>query len=235
MEFEPILILDNEFENVSDLIDLLSDSIRRRGHYGEFVFYCESAEEASELMIERMKIKRGLSAMIVDNHLYGLDGEDFLRIVNGRVGYCISKDRRHLNLDLNRFYNFEELYRVIGKNNAISDFIEGVFSNDYTLYLEFLKWWNNEERKPLQIMLCGHPSYVDLAGLEDVFLIRKQEGCEREILSFLEENGIFNHNEIESAYNNHPRFSAEDKRKNEYNPCCHRIKKKKRRIRFDEL
>ena len=240
-EISPVLMVDNELENISDLEDLIKTAaLKAFPDYGRnFVDYAESAEEATAMMREMMKSGGSYSSIICDNHMDGILGEDFIRLIRGNLGYCFSRDRRYLNLNLANFKSLEQVRKCTdGKpKREISEFLDEQFGGSLGSYRDFTSYFQDERKTPLIILFCGNPNEADLTGLEDIYTISKpfshpdsnDKFCEKRVMHVLEEEGIFEHDLIESAMKEHQRFSPETPlKKQAYNSSASRIKKKKK-------
>ena len=227
---EHILLLDNEYANISDLEEIIetaiyriSDNIYRR------VEYQEDALGAIEYLLDLKEDNKKISAIIADEHLYSeIGGSDFLRLCRGYLVYLCTKDSRYLHLNLKKLDDFCSIEKICEKGAKVDKefiyFLKDVFKNvkDYADFVQY--FW---DCNPLMIMLCGHPTGVDTTGLEDVAVIQKEDGCEYRVLDLLKEDGILSPQEIEPALNNHYRLSDPNNlKKLKYNPSSKHIKKR---------
>jgi hypothetical protein len=236
-EFNPVLIIDNEYENVSDLEELLKDAAGRAfpNNSGETIIYTESPDDALAIMQDYMSRGRNLSAIICDSHFYeGPRGEDFLRIIMGQLAYCHSRCRKHLAADIRRANSFEEVVACAGKEDKmINEFLQEHFET-IDKYRAFVEYYFGEMRdNPLVILYCGNISELDNSGLWEVDIVRKKsvggQASELQVLDILEANGVFTIDELVPALDKHYRFSPQTlPQKQQYNPnSCH-IKQRKK-------
>src|SRR3989338_8518815 len=93
-----ILLVDNEHENVADLEILLKRKCTPIFAEDNGLEYASSPDEAMRLMWNKLNIGGGYSAIICDDHMdedyetstETIEGQDFLRIMYGGLGYCLS-------------------------------------------------------------------------------------------------------------------------------------------------
>lgn len=217
-----ILIIDNEHENVGDLEIALRKAAMKTFAEGEKVIYTASPDEAVRDMLEKLKNGGGYSAIITDNHfdmddgVFTIDGQDFIRIFYGGLGYCISHADEDMNIgNFRRFKSFGKLVEeVIGKSSRprsahvrnVVDFMERNFGNPNT-YQSFLDYYTGRVDKPFVLLYCGNPRFVDKTGLDGIDVVHKrQEDSELKIIETLREEGIIPEEEITHALEEHPRF-----------------------------
>ena len=244
-KFEPILMIDNEYENISDLEEILERAAQKAfPDEGECIQYAESPEEATEFMKERMQQGRRYSALICDNHYYaGIDGDDFIRLLHGQLGYCHSKDERHLYLKLSKFRDLAQITRCTGRENKeVTLFLKENFANlgEYKCFVEY--YFGNPEECPKVILYCGNVSEADTSGFYGVAVVQKgrsgldDENCERNlclseeaVLQILEEEDIFTPEQIAPVVMEHPRISPQLPEKDRvYDSYSHHIKRRKK-------
>ena len=228
---EHILLLDNEYADISDLEDVIKNAIYQiKDRVYRVVDLEEDSAGAIEYLLDLKEKNKMISAIVADEHLYGeIEGSDFLRFCRGHLVYLCTGNLRYLNLNLERLNDFCSIERICGKgakvNKEFVDFAKDVFKNVKN-YMGFVRYFLDCD--PLTIMLCGYPSIVNKIGLEDVPIIQKEDGCEYKVLGLLEENGILSPEEVEPALKNHYRLAnPNDFKRLKYNPSSKRIKKKK--------
>jgi hypothetical protein len=232
----PILLVDDEYSDVSDLEDLINNIGFKAGHRENLAQLYESCEEAIEFMQEQRKLGLGISALISDNHIgtSQIDGDDFLRILNGKLLYCFSKLERDQYSLAEHFSSFQDIQRFSNRrNDAILNFMKCSF-RDMQDYVSFYRYYyGNKEGKLPTIMLCGNPREADITGLNETYLIGKgirSNGagafCEKKVLGILNNLGLFDRKEVSYVVESHQRLSHPDPKKREYNPCSNPLKKK---------
>ncbi len=241
-QFWPIMIIDDEEENISDLQDVLESAARKAfPRIDQPVQYVTTAEEAMDNMIQAWKFSKSFSAIICDNHLQEslIHGETFLRIIQGKLAYTLTKQEKHLNLNLDRFRNFTDLVKCVKQDLSIDSYrrIEEFMAETFTdmrFYQEFVDNYFGQEAlySPKLVMFCGTPSTVDRLGLEDVSFVQKSGSLERhselKVIDILQESGVFAPDYVQLALEEHPRFSSKTpEKKRMYSPTASRIKKKK--------
>lgn len=233
---EYILLLDNEYENISDLEEVINDAINKisDGFYRETHIEPDSKSAVDYLKYLKDKNKK-ISAVIADEHLYeGIDGSDFLRFCRGYLPYLCTNEERCININWDRLGNFSLLRKICEKRSSWFDrqYIEFAEENFETPkeYGDFVKYFLDSD--PLIVMLCGHPSGINTFGIEDVPIIQKCDGCELKVLEILENEGILAPEEVEPVLNNHYRLADPTNLKRfKYNPNSKRIKKKKKYLK----
>lgn len=235
VSLNPILVVDDEYADVSDLEDVLNRAGQMIGHPENIVTVCESCEEAVEFMGEQMQAGERISALITDNHIgtSNIDGDDFLRILMGKLLYCVSRFEGDSYLSVERFRDLKEIESYVNRtNDSVSRFIKKSFDSlrDYTQFSQY--YYGNSENSPTTVMLCGHPREVNLTGIEDIVLIGKdgrfqesRDPCELRVLDVLREAGIFSGECVGFGIQNNSRLSNPDPKKKEYNPSSAHIKR----------
>jgi len=227
---ENILLLDNEYQDISDLEEIIKTAIGNvKDNTSRKLEFLEDASGAMDYLLDLKKGEKNISAIIADEHLYSeIGGSDFLRLCRGYLVYSCTKDSRYLNLNLKKLNDFDSIEKICEKGARVDkEFINFLknFSEDIKDYVDFVQYFL--KCNPLIIMLCGHPTGVDTTGLEDVPLIQKKDGCEYYVLDLLEGDGIFSPQEIEPVLNNHYRLSDPNNlKKLKYNPSSKHIKKR---------
>jgi hypothetical protein len=226
----PVLIVDDEFENVRALEEVMVDTSARMHMYNlkesrkiydmpeRIVFYAAHPEEAIDFMKLFKETGVNLGAIVSDNHfLETVLGEDFLSIVAGNAVYSSSKDFNDLkaynilNPESNKFPNFRELfgYETYKTEDDILEFLEYNFS-DINEYREFVRHFSGIN--PVKIMFCGHPDEIDENGIGRVDIVQKcrshGELCEREVLSYLCDRQILPQAFVYRAMEDHYRLSS---------------------------
>lgn len=199
-DFNPILMLDNEYENISDLQEILESAGRKAfPNAGEITLLAESAEEALRIMIDQKTNEKSFSGMIFDNHLFGeIDGDDLLRIVHGKIGYCFKKNSAYTNLKPARFKSFEEIaniatdYKHNDRSQMILDFLEEHFEGIKD-YVSFVDYFSQDRNECPQIFFSGSVSRIDTTGLYGVYYIQKCQGCEYKVLDIIRNEGFIFH------------------------------------------
>lgn len=248
-----ILLLDNEHENIADLEMLLRKIGNKLFADNHSVQYASSPDEALRKMMQMQRRKEGYSAIIAGNHMDAdtedgvvdtIDGQDFLRVVKGYFGYCLSHDPSDLYMgNFTRFKTFKDFAdEILGKtmrrrSSQRAGFIEFMERNfdTPTIYQEFLQYYTFERvEPPCMLMLCGHPRFIDCQGLDEVPMIQKAEKCELQVADYLREEGIINNGEIEESIEEHPRFStrASAKKIKDYNPGASHVRRFLRRGKY---
>jgi len=237
--FNPILMLDNEYENVSDLEEILEIAGRKAfPDAREITILAESAEETIRIMIDKKNSEESFSGLIFDNHLYGeMDGDDLLRIIHGKTGYCFKKNSVYTNLKPSKFKSFKEFANVATDNKhssrsqMILDFLEEHFKGIKD-YVSFVNYFSQERNEFPQIFLSGSTSRIDSTGLYGIYYVQKCQGCEYNVLDIIKNEGIFSPDVIIPAINNHYRLSPViQQKKKEYNPSSKHIKTRKKILR----
>ncbi|MEM4330855.1 MAG: response regulator [Candidatus Pacearchaeota archaeon] len=242
---ESILIIDNEYENISDLEDLIKGTFFSKFPLSKNILQIvEDDTQAIDFLREIKEEKRDISAIICDNHLSGdLDGDDFLRLLRGYLVYLMSPEERYLGVDIRKINSLEEIGKMIRKGfyyEKYKNYIEENFK-DFSEYKDIVNYFHlDRERAIPTVIFCGHPEGVRRFGIEDVPIIQKENGCEVAVLDYLIEEGIFEKEEVYSnVLTKHPRLGKNvSEKKRAYNPNSHRIKVKKkefygRRINYD--
>ena len=230
----PILLVDDEYIDVSDLEDVINKAGFVAGFQENIAVLCESCEDAIEYMEQQKEQGHGISALISDNHIgtSDIDGDDFLRILRGRLPYCFSRFEEDAYLQARHFRSLNQIeQRVRRKNENISSFILNSFQ-DYKDYLNFSDYYfGNPRGETPTLMLCGHPQEANLTGLETTHLVGKDNRqakdrfCEIEVMDFLTNLGIFYKETIREAITYNPRLSNPNLKKQRYNPCSAHTKK----------
>lgn len=239
-----ILLIDNEHENVTELQIMLNRAAQGGFAEGEGVIYVSSPDAAVRNMIDSMNEGKGYSAIIADNHMdidaendvQTIDGQDFIRVIQGNAAYCFSHSPVDLNLDgYRRFRNFGGLVDyTIGRSERnrfghvgnVLEFMNRNFQNPRK-YADFVDYYFGRVETPFVMMLCGHPRYVDRNGLEDIDLVGKGDsvGCERRVLDLLIDEGIL-HEEIEGSAYEDSRYDGKSHNLCKgYNPCASKIRR----------
>ncbi len=232
----PILMIDDEPLNISDLEDLIDSAAYQIDIGIRMREFCASAEQAIFYLIRSMTERRRYSAIITDNHLNSdyedcLDGDEFLQVITGNIGYALSRNKDNLGMSLDGIGTFQELLGEAGGNeeDRVYVFLRDNFSG-MPNYRDFVDYYFGDgvQRIPL-IMLCGSPSEAALEGLEDrVITIQKQPlrlsgrqvyFCEAEIMRILAEEGVLPADSVQKALEMHPRFSSNTRaQEREYRP-----------------
>jgi len=174
---ENILLLDNEYQDISDLEEIIKTAIGNvKDNTSRKLEFLEDASGAMDYLLDLKKGEKNISAIIADEHLYSeIGGSDFLRLCRGYLVYSCTKDSRYLNLNLKKLNDFDSIEKICEKGARVDkEFINFLknFSEDIKDYVDFVQYFL--KCNPLIIMLCGHPTGVDTTGLEDVPLIQKR-------------------------------------------------------------
>ena len=235
-----ILLIDNEHENIADLEMILKNATRKFLADEANVVYTASPDEAAREMIKAYTEGYGFSAIISDDHMdqdlqtgtATIDGQDFLRIVGGHAGYCISHAIEDLEVgNFSQFSNFNRMAdRLIGKSSKlryghqreIIEFMERNFRVP-EMYQRFVDYYAGRSEAPMLMLYCGHPTFVDSAGLDDVALVQKKDGCEQRALDYLKDEGIIPIDSIAPFIEEHPRLCSKGRKK--YNPMSTTIRR----------
>ncbi|MBI3334083.1 hypothetical protein HYZ97_01225 [Candidatus Pacearchaeota archaeon] len=243
--FWPILLVDNEYENISALEEVIEHTAHKVSRdIRDPVIYCESADEALLQMQEAMNTGMRFSAIISDNHFFeGILGEDFLRTIQGYAAYCYSKEEAHLKVDIGKLPDFAALTKITNRRNAeMDEFLSEHFNNPQA-YKAFTRYfYGQDEESPVTILYCGNINEADTAGLFTVYLVQKDNGdresrrkdelSEIRVLRILKQEGVFDHSLLEEAVNVHPRLSpAVPEEKRAYNPSSKHIKRRKLKVK----
>jgi len=169
---KPILLIDDEqncFEIIRAYINMKKPDIP--------VYFAPHAEYAVEYMKAQMRNKKGISAIICDNHLSNpdnpdtIDGDEFLRTIRGYPNAP----------DMSRIRRLDDI-----KDTKIRKFISENFM-DFGEYQQISDFYFNGD-EPLLIMICGAPDEVNTAGIGDVPLyIKSLGGCKKLAQKILED------------------------------------------------
>jgi CheY-like chemotaxis protein len=236
MEYkQPILLIDDEYADISDLEQVLRYAAIKAGHPEGITVHCESCEDAITFMKDQKKARRKISAIICDNHIgtSEIDGDNFLRIIRGNLLYCYSGFPDDSYTTAERFKDLNDLESYSGKKNSqLTRFFQDNFK-DFKQYVDFYKYFypENELSTPT-IMLCGYPREANLEGLGDIYVFAKnikerasKTACELDVLDTFREWGLFDLDEINYGIEKNGRLCHEDHKKREYNSCANRIRK----------
>lgn len=229
-----IIVLDNEYENVSDLLEIIEGACLRQGKKpSERILYYERVEEMLEQTLEMAKKHEEINAFICDNHLSDLmDGDDLIRFLRGQIPYLTSRDLSLLRVDINKIRTSKDLEGLLRGKIKRKDFLELMeeYFPSWEDYREIANYFHLKRENPIAtVLFCGHPEGANLIGIEDVEVIRKCEGCEYMVLDFLDRADVFSKEDIKEPLNNHYRLSPNSKRRS-YNPLSHHIKTRKKRF-----
>lgn len=193
----PILIIDNEPNDVQELINVLEEAklamFIKKEEKQDFLFnpcknpppkvdYASHPETALEIM-KGYKIEGYRpAAIITDVHLDcesggdTVDGDTFLHLIRGNPVYAITGDESDLEVslgDLERVRDFKGLGDYAGRFNELVDtFLQENFA-DWQEYRDFISWLNKPSF-PTTVVFCGHPREANLRGLEDIYVVQKQ-------------------------------------------------------------
>ncbi|MBM3232628.1 hypothetical protein FJZ18_00470 [Candidatus Pacearchaeota archaeon] len=244
-KFDPILMVDNEYENISDLEEVIERAANLAfPESGEFTQYTESPVEAMEHLKDIIQLGKRYSAIISDNHFYeGICGDDFIRLIQGQLGYCHSKDERHIHLQLKNFRDFKQIIKCTGRENKeITEFLDEHFRN-FSEYRKFVDYhFGNPETSPKLILYCGNINEADTTGFYGVSVVQKSRSelyreyrggnhnlSEETVLDILKGEGIFTPEQIFPVLIKHPRISPTlPENERIYNPISSHIRKRKK-------
>ena len=217
----PILLVDDEWDNIADLEGILTSvqTEMQSGHkkyelpYMPLAVYAAHPEQAVREMIRIMESEGNIGAIISDNHLKDsdVDGDDFLRILQGYPGYCASKQEVDLDMDIYEYKSFEEFLNSSKMDENILQFLEYSFG-EIGYYQGFKEYFFGLSKKnPKLIMLCGNPKEVDRTGLDDIEIVHKGNknlgaSCEQVVLGYLAESEILPSELVYKVLENHHRL-----------------------------
>ncbi|MEM4605770.1 MAG: hypothetical protein QW103_01905 [Candidatus Pacearchaeota archaeon] len=225
-----IIFLDNEFENVSDLIEIIEDACtKQKTLSSERIFYFERINETIEYLLEMKNNKDKIDVFICDNHLSDLvDGDDFIRFLRGEIVYLLSGEHGYINVNIKKIRRLEDIERMLKGKIIRKEFINLIKENfnNFEEYKSLVNYLDNEGRPITTILFCGYPLGVNLKGIEDIQIIRKRDGCEYELLEYLEINNVFSKEDYNNSLLKHYRLSPYSDKKY-YNPKSKHIIKKK--------
>jgi len=157
MSYPPILFIDDE----QDCYNLFSLALQTsRLEKIPRLIHAYNLETAVYSM-KKEKGRRGLYAIICDNHLADvIDGDEFLRVIRG---YPNAED---LTADINKM-KIEDI-----TDEKVKEFIQSNFS-DFSEYQRLVNYYFESGPEPIVIMVCGSPSEVNRRGIEDISIIPK--------------------------------------------------------------
>lgn len=232
----PILLLDDEYADISDLEHVLANAAIRAGHPRGITVYCESCEEALDIMKYQKRSNKGISAIISDNHIgtSEIDGDDFLRIIRGNLLYCYSGFVDDAYMRAEHFKDLSELKKYSGRTNAPLDrFFEENFK-DLKNYVDFYRYYypSHSPGTPA-ILLCGNLREANLDGLMGIQTFGKdtryrasKSPCELDVLDTLMDLGLFELDELDYGLKKNRRLSHPDPKRRIFNPCANTIRKR---------
>jgi len=238
----PILNIDDEWENIADLEQVIDESAvklvsesQRLGDRSPYHFpyknlrqYAPNPIEAVNLMRSFQQQRHRFSAIITDNHFKDEDnveatirGDDFLRIIQGNLLYCYTKQSDDLDIPLEaiaKCRDFDEVFSLGSStfNEEVREFSE-IFENpeDYASFVNY--YFGKNVVSPYLILLCGNPYGADLESLERVEIFQKlplktRGGymlCEHQVLNSLVSSGYLPRECVEESISNHPRLRSD--------------------------
>lgn len=201
----PILLVDDEEHNVSDLMKILDKTSSDLANFSleipRLYDYVSSPEDAIDTMLEVQEAGNRYRAIVTDFHMSPINGKDLLRVIFDRVVFALSldEDEEHVSLsdlekEVGEIRSFRKLmdYTAV-HNEELVDFLENTFG-DMGDYKGFLRYWNSAKHPIYKILFAGADKgdYQDSNEFseEEFMFIKKQEGCEKDIVLQLIAEGV---------------------------------------------
>ena len=120
----PILIVDDEEDNVARLTNILN---KCRGNMQKWGFklpcfydYISSPEDAIDRMREVQEAGKRYKAIITDFNLGSINGKDFLRIVFDKSIYALSGQREDMEIDVDELISGVSLIPESARSSFIA-------------------------------------------------------------------------------------------------------------------